>query len=210
MKIFEKSHYTLAVVFILHAVGVAGFNSEWKDYFQLLTPLNLLISIIALLLFQEGKNALFWITAVGIYVAGFGVEWLGVKTGQIFGVYEYGATLGLKLDGIPLMIGVNWLMLALVSAGVTSRMPLPWFMKAIVAAALMVFLDFLIEPVAMAFDMWNWDGMVIPIQNYIAWYVIALMMLLVYFYLPFGKSNKVAAGLYLILFGFFTLLNFTL
>jgi len=210
MKLFEKSHYALAVLFVLHVVGAIGLNTQWEHYFRLLTPVNLLVSTAILILFQEQKNKAFWLVAIFIYILGFGAEWLGVKTGKIFGVYAYGATLGFKLDEIPLVIGINWLMLVLASSAAANRLPLPWFIKSFVAAGLMVFMDYLIEPVAIKYDMWSWETLTIPLQNYVAWFVIAWIMTSVYFYLRFSKSNKVAVGLYLILFGFFTILNFTL
>ena len=210
MKVLEKSHYALAVLFILHAVGAVGLNTQWESYFRLLTPVNLLVSTTILILFQEKKNRTFWLVSLVIYLLGFGVEWLGVETGKIFGVYTYGDTLGLKLDEIPLVIGINWLMLVLASSAAAHRLPLPWFVKSFVAAGLMVFMDYLIEPVAIKYDMWSWSTLTIPTQNYIAWFVTAWIMTSIYFYLRFNKLNKVGVGLYLILFGFFTLLNFTL
>ena len=38
-------------------------------------------------------------------------EILGVKFGVIFGDYEYGSALGLKIFDVPLLIGANWAIL---------------------------------------------------------------------------------------------------
>ena len=38
-------------------------------------------------------------------------EAIGVNTGLLFGTYEYGANLGFKIFGVPLIIGVNWTVL---------------------------------------------------------------------------------------------------
>jgi uncharacterized membrane protein len=38
------------------------------------------------------------------------------------------------------------------------------------AALLMVALDVLIEPVAVALDFWQWENAVIPIQNFVMWF----------------------------------------
>jgi putative membrane protein len=210
MKTLEKEHYALIVLFILHGVGVYGLNSAYVEWFKLLTPLNLIISTGLVIAFHKGKNTAFWLVVAGIYLTGFLVEWAGVATGILFGEYAYGATLGFKLFDIPLMIGVNWLMLVLATSSAVNKVPLPWFVKGPLAAVLMVFLDFLIEPVAMKHDMWMWQDGIIPTQNYVMWLVVSLVMCSVYFYVKFNKVNKVGAGLYLLLFGFFTLLNFTL
>jgi putative membrane protein len=33
---------------------------------------------------------------------------LGVHTGILFGNYKYGNALGLKLNDVPILIGINW------------------------------------------------------------------------------------------------------
>ena len=46
----------------------------------------------------------------------------------------------------------------------------------------MVGLDFLIEPVAISLDFWSWQGGQIPLQNYIMWFLISLVMHSIIFY----------------------------
>ena len=36
------------------------------------------------------------------------VELVGTKTGMLFGDYSYGKVLGPALQGVPLIIGINW------------------------------------------------------------------------------------------------------
>ena len=40
----------------------------------------------------------------------------------------------------------------------------------------MVLLDFLIEPVAIEFGWWSWDIVTVPLQNYIMWFLVSLIM----------------------------------
>ncbi|NEQ48701.1 MAG: carotenoid biosynthesis protein [Leptolyngbya sp. SIO3F4] len=206
----KRNDYFVIVLFVLHAVGVAGLVSEYRSWFQLLTPANLLISLGILLWAHRGKNTVFWITAAGIFAAGFLLEVMGVNTGFPFGTYSYGPTLGWKLWDTPLMIGVNWLMLIIACGSAANRVPLPWYIKVLVGAGLMVLLDFMIEPVAIALDFWSWEGDTIPFRNYVSWFVASVILLWAYFRLPFGKTNKVGGSLYIIQFVFFTALNFLL
>ena len=105
--------------------------------------------------------------------------------GLIFGEYWYGGNLGTKILGVPLTIGINWAVLSFIFGSLASRYISHKWMAAIVAAAGMVFLDFLIEPVAGMFDFWHWKDADIPLQNYIGWYCIALpLQLLFQYYVP--------------------------
>ena len=42
---------------------------------------------------------------------GLGIEVLGVHTGWPFGVYEYDASLGVQLFGVPLIVPCAWVMM---------------------------------------------------------------------------------------------------
>ena len=49
-------------------------------------------------------------------------------------------------------------------------------MVPIFGAALMVALDFFIEPVAPVFDYWHWNAGFAPLRNYIDWFVVSLVL----------------------------------
>ena len=124
--------------------------------------------------------------------AGYLLELLGIETGLVFGEYYYGSGLGLKLFGVPLIIGINWAVLVFATAAVVQFISVPGWLKAALAATLMVLYDVLLEPVAVRFDFWNWAGGLIPIQNYMAWWVIAFVMLSGVYYFVKNLKNKLA------------------
>jgi uncharacterized membrane protein len=128
---------------------------------------------------------------------------LGVHTGLIFGSYQYGPTLGLQLWQVPLLIGLNWLMLVYTTGHLLDLLRLPWLLKALLAAALMVGLDFFIEPVAVAFDFWSWQGGAIPVSNYAGWFGLSLLLQIYYQRAGFRKGNPVAPFVYLVQVLFF-------
>ncbi len=109
---------------------------------------------------------------------GFVAELLGANFGIIFGDYAYGTSLGIKLWGVPIMIGINWIILTLATAAVVNGL-LPSIhpgLKAIFGASLMVALDFVIEPVAMQYNYWGWRDGTIPMSNYVGWFVISFFV----------------------------------
>ncbi len=137
--------------------------------------------------------------------AGYWVEVLGVHTSFIFGSYRYGPTLGIKLWEVPVIIGLNWFMLVYATGSISNRLPLSLFGKAATGALLMVFLDFFIEPFAISRHLWQWHNNTIPLQNYLAWFIIAFLLNVLYHRLPFTKANLFAKYLYLIQLGFFVI-----
>jgi putative membrane protein len=141
-------------------------------------------------------------------LAGFLVEVVGIKTGLIFGTYAYGEGLGIKWLDVPLMIGVNWGVLVFGTAALVQHFKLARWLKAALAATLMVSYDVLLEPVAVRFDFWSWAGGTIPIQNYLAWWIIAFGMLLGAFYLVKNLRNRLAIYIIGIQTLFFILLIF--
>lgn len=112
------------------------------------------------------------------------VEWAGVESGKIFGAYLYGTVLQPQIGGVPVAIGFAWLTL-LLSATALERQ-IPWapaadqyFFRALRISILMVLFDFFMEPVAVKLHYWKWEAGTIPMQNFIAWFVIGFFLALV-------------------------------
>jgi putative membrane protein len=100
-------------------------------------------------------NQDFWVFTGMIFIIGFAAEWVGVHKAWLFGSYYYGETLGTKVDGIPLTIGVIWFLL-IYSTGVLMQYSRIKYVliRVIVGAGILVGLDKLIEPIAVRFDYW--------------------------------------------------------
>jgi len=194
----NRSLWAGFVLVILYMVGIAGLNlPQTRPLFLKLVPLNLIITTAMLLVFGPVRNGWFWLFSAIIAASGICVEWLGVSTGKIFGVYAYGHTLGPLVAGkVPWVIGANWLMLVYATGSAVSRLPVPDVLKCITAALLMTLLDVLIEPVAMRFDFWFWQYGTVPLLNYGAWFVISGIMQALFFSMPFNKQNRLAGWVY--------------
>lgn len=207
MKSKNKIASFLLIVF--YTVGVIGILGDFEERFVLFTPFNLLLSIGLVYWTHPSDYRPLWKLAGICFITGLGIEIIGVQSGLIFGNYQYGPVLGPKLLGTPLMIGVNWAMLVY-GAGATINQLVPnknnW-LKAILGAILMTLLDVLIEPVAMELNFWSWENSIVPLQNYIAWFFVALPLLGAYFQLVGKTTNKVAILLFIIQFLFFGILQ---
>jgi len=145
-----------------------------------------------------------------IFVLGFMAEWIGIHKAWLFGNYVYGDTLGIKVNGVPLIIGVNWFLLVY-SAGVLmqqARLKSIW-LRIIAGALILVLLDVLIEPVAIRFNYWHWVENIIPAKNYICWFLLSALMLFVFEKFGFKKQSMVGVVLLIAQFIFFAVLIFS-
>jgi uncharacterized membrane protein len=199
------------IVSILHIVGIIGMSiPKTQPIFQFLTPLHLILSLGILFLFHTDWNKSFGLFALAAFTIGFGSEVLGVHTGFPFGNYSYGPVLGTKLLEVPLIIGVNWLLLVYLSGNLLHKKIKNHWLAALLSAGLMVAIDFIIEPVAIALDFWSWESDIIPLSNYLGWFGTAFIIQLIYRKLNFQKANYISPYLLIHLITFFAILNFVL
>ncbi len=195
---------------IFYGVGVAGFLiPATHDLFQRLVPLNLIISTVLLFLFHQNWSLRQVAVFSALAFSGYFIEVIGVQTGIIFGDYAYGKALGLKIFGTPLLIGLNWLILIYCIYVLFPKINQKWYYP-FSGAAMLVLYDVIMEPVAISTDMWTWERENIPVQNYIAWYLIALLMLITLKIFRVSYQNRLAPWLLIIQFVFFILLRFLL
>jgi len=203
----KKKEYILSFFIILfHLVGFLGFFLDHKELFTSLIPFHLLLMLLLLVWSYNAFNSRF---ALLIYCLGFGIEYLGVHTGLIFGSYQYGDALGLKLAGIPLLIGINWVLLIFAAGSTIQYIPIKsTIIKSALAATLLVVLDTFIEPVAIRFDYWHWASATIPLQNYVAWFLFSFGCFYLFYHRKIAPKNPVAVVLLLAQFLFFIALNY--
>jgi uncharacterized membrane protein len=194
----------VAVLIIFHIVGFWGLQfSRNPDYFQSLTPLNLILTSVLLFSFHKNWDKIFSLFVLTVALAGFVAEIVGIHTGLLFGDYVYGSALGVKLWQVPLLIGVNWLLLVYITGQIANYIGSSIWVKSFIGAQLMVLLDLFMEPVAIKFDFWQWAGNIIPLSNYIGWFGLAYILQIYYHRTPFYKENPLSVPVYIIQLFFF-------
>lgn len=201
-----KRGVTIAIIIlvIFHQVGLIGLHTEsTRDLFIQLVPGNLILSAIILSIFHKPWTTSFGIVAFVIFWAGYLIELVGVKTGIIFGAYQYDVALGPKIGGVPPLIGLNWLLLTYATGVIARNAFGRLWVRILFGAFLMVILDLLIEPMAIRFEFWTWLDGEIPVQNFIAWFLTAVLMQLGFQTQDQPVTNPIAYPFYLIQVGFF-------
>jgi putative membrane protein len=162
---------------IFFTVGITGMALPVsRETFTSLTPVALLLSIAAVIIFhksQDPAREIFFFLFV--FIAAFIIEAIGVKTGRIFGSYRYETGLGPKIFETPLMIGANWALLVYCTAVISDRFPVSDFLKIIAGSSLMLAYDLILEQAAPVMLMWSFEDNVIPWRNYASWFLIAVI-----------------------------------
>lgn len=200
---FDKTRVGIFTLWLFHVSAMIGMSIGYFEWFISKTPLNLMIGALLLLyLFpiNSKKTALPFLICIGV---GIFSEWLGVQYGLIFGNYEYGQNLGLKMDGVPWLIGVNWAVLIFITANIAQKWTKKTWLRPIIGTLLMLFLDFFMEGVAPIFDFWTFTGGVAPLQNYIGWFGIALLLQIIYQSFKVKGNYRMSKQFYLCQLAFF-------
>ena len=111
----DFSGFSIFLIWLFQISGLIGISVGFSEWFLTKTWVNLsLVFLITLLLFPIDSRKKALISGF-FFLAGMGVEWVGVHYEFLFGSYYYGENLGWKTDGVPLLIGANWKILTLIT-----------------------------------------------------------------------------------------------
>lgn len=135
----------------------------------------ILISIISILIFikKESKN---YILVTSIFIVSFLAEYLGVKTGILFGNYSYSDELLLQINNVPIAIGFAWISTLFTSYSITIKTKITGlFSIAGINAFLMTLFDYFLEPAAIKLNYWQWNNVNVPIFNYATWFLLSFI-----------------------------------
>jgi putative membrane protein len=207
--LYQRANLTRITLTIFFCVGIFGLASDpTREMFIMLTPVALLLSMGATAAFhQPGNLKKEIIVFFGIYISGFLVEAVGVNTGLIFGNYTYGEGLWIKLLNTPLLIGINWVLLIYSTAVIADRPALPGFIKILTSSLLMLLYDLIMEQVAPVMNMWSFEADSVPVRNYLAWFILAVIFHSILKLTGIKYKNQIAPFVFYIQVSFFLTLT---
>jgi putative membrane protein len=206
-KIQSKPNLSKSFLSIFYGVGIAGliFFPEKILPFSFMI---LLMNFIFILLFETNLDSNKIKYFLFVIAASFAIEMIGVGSGKIFGSYYYGKSLGFSLKNVPLIIGINWLVLVLGIVNILSNFKITNdIVFSLCGGIFMVALDGLMERVAPVLDYWNFFGETAPLKNYIAWFIISFFFFFLFRAMNLKSENKISGFIYIIQFIFFVIAN---
>ena len=218
----QRTKLATILALAMHLAGLFGLFFGLDEAFRQLTPFNLL-AMFGLVLYTLPKDQVrkFLIFLAIAFTLGFSAEMVGVKTGLLFGQYSYGTALGPKVNGVPLLIGMNWFivvygsgMLAILIRSYLARL-VPakaaysrWigFSVIIDGALFATLFDWIMEPAATKLGLWTWQGGQVPMLNYLTWFLLSVIILAIFRQLKL-KHHAFAVNLLLIQALFFLVIG---
>ena len=208
----NKKNISIFIIWLVHISGLLGMVFYDLDFFAGYTSINLFLMSIILFanIKLNNKNQIF--SLLLIFLIGMFSEFIGVNYGLIFGEYIYGNNLGFKLFGVPFLIGLNWVILTVICANIASILIKnnSIIQIIILGTLLLLFMDFVMEPIAPKLDLWKFKNLVVPTSNYIGWLIISILTQTIYNIQFKEKEVKLSFNLYTAIFIFFVSLNLIL
>ena len=209
IPINSTSKVSVFAIWLFQVCGMIGISYGNKDLFLSFTPVNLIISFFLLFVNQIQITQREILSVFTIFLIGMICEILGVNYGYIFGDYVYLDNLGTKVFGVPILIGINWIILTFITGSISSYIFKKNLKFSILTGAIfMILLDLIIEPVAPLLGFWIFDLPSVPLQNYVGWFLIGLATQFVYQKFVVNKEMPFSTNLLLANIVFFSFLNF--
>ena len=203
-----SSKISVFIIWLFHLCGMVGISYGNKEFFLAFTPINLFISFVLLFVNQKQLESKELKSVFLIFFIGMISEMLGVNYGLIFGDYVYLDNLGVKILGVPVLIGVNWIILTFITGSLSSFIFKNKYVSILMGAILMIGLDLLIEPVAPLLGFWIFDLQKVPLQNYLGWFVIGMITQALFQFKIAEKELTFSTHLLIINAIFFAFLNY--
>ncbi|MFC1752182.1 carotenoid biosynthesis protein [Thermoproteota archaeon] len=176
----RKTQAVYVSIYVIGVIGVVGvINENTRPFFVALAPyVSFVIGGYALLKtwksIEPSKKRLFIIWCAFVFGITFLLEFLGVNYG-IFGRYSYGSIFKIMIGGVPLAIEIDWILVILGLILILHDKVRSTILFAISVGLIAFVVDcVLIEPVAITFGAWKWEGGV-PVSNYIFWFMVGFI-----------------------------------
>jgi putative membrane protein len=207
-KVYLKEKSVTILLMLIFIVGIIGHTIEYtREIMLILTPPTLIITSLAVFFtffHRVNKNFYYWFFLT--FVSTFILEAVGVKTGLIFGSYTYGNVLGPHLLDVPVLIGINWALIIIGAILISAKLTKNRILMPLLAGLFAVTFDLVLEPVAIKLNYWNWEGGNIPVQNYIAWFVIGTISAVLFSLMRVKVNDEVPKYYFITQFLFFVAL----
>jgi putative membrane protein len=185
----------VSFLWVVHVAALIGIALGYEDFFFPKSPFTLLYLLLVLIFFFKVDTLRISFLFLAFMLIGIGVEWIGVHTGSLFGDYYYGKNFGPKIDGIPLLIGVNWALLTFTTHVIVKNIFKSPPAIVITGAALMVGMDFFLEQICDFAGFWHFNGGA-GWFNYICWFVIAALLHAVSLFFKLDGNKLISYHLY--------------
>jgi putative membrane protein len=225
--LFQKYSWSVFILLLFHVSGIIGMSTIYKDWFVNNTPINLGVCFVILILNEEFLSLRLLFIWILFILVGFLAEYIGVNYGILFGNYYYGDMLGFQFKGVPIIIGINWLVIIYCSIHIVHFLCIRLFKGSKIIlpvnnlsrmeiigvsffiASIATCFDYIMEPGAIKLGFWTWEsGNLIPLLNYITWFVISWLLSIGFLLFKVPAKNLITIPLFIIQLVFFIIIQY--
>jgi uncharacterized membrane protein len=183
---------------------VLGFVvPQTRDFTRYLIWPVLLLTTITLLAFHKKWTKEFVFSVLLLAATGFLLEVAALKTGYLYGYFQFGPTLGYRFWDTPLMMAACWFTTLYVTRQVAEMIAKDAFLVSILASAMMLLIAYFMEPFAIKHGLWSWNGGHAGVHKYAGYFIAGLLVQYIYCKSIKNPSNKLSLVVYLVQLGFY-------
>ena len=195
----------LCIIWLNQLFGVFGILVIDFDLFLSLSPISLIFTFLIVVYSNIEVSYKSFATIIFIFSLSIISEIIGVNYGLLFGSYYYGENLGYSIYGVPLVIGLNWVVLTVSSGNIASYLFENKYLSIFIGSLLMLILDVIMEQVSGNIDFWyfNDDNLIF---NYITWFILGACNQYFYQSLNYTKNLVISVNVYISFIVFFLIL----
>ena len=176
------------------------------DLFLSLSPISLIFTFLIVVCSNIEVSYKSFATIIIIFFLSIISEIIGVNYGILFGSYYYGDNLGYSMYGVPLVIGLNWVVLTVSCGNIASYFfEKNKYLSISIGSLLMLILDVIMEQVSGNIDFWYFNDESL-IFNYVTWFLLGVCNQYLYQSLNYTKNLFISVNVYLSFIAFFLLL----
>lgn len=187
----------IGFLWIIHLSAIIGIALGYETFFFPKSPFTM-VYIMFMMVWWFPVNKIYTIGLFFIcFAIGMLTEWIGIHTAWLFGDYRYLNNLGIKLDGVPLLIGVNWGILVFITHILAGHYYKNKWLRAMLGATLMVIMDYFLEQICAHAGFWEFTNGA-GWYNYICWFAIGYVLQLLASRFQLQGDKRVALNLYLV------------
>ena len=105
--------------------------------------------------------------------------------------------LGPKIAGVPVILGLNWVLMIYGGLAITSRTDFRIIPVSLLSALLVTASDVIIEKFAIMTGMWSWVDGDPPLKNFIGWFFFSFLFSLICYKVVQSQARRVAIHIYI-------------
>jgi len=209
----SKQQLAGIITVLVYAIGTSGLLFGDFNFFIRSTPFVLVLNFLLIVWTEKSLKVNFFIFLFASFIISMLAEIIGIRTGSVFGTYAYSNLLGIKLMEVPVIIGINWLVLIYGVGNVISLVFRKFKVRSSIAliaggAFVTTFFDWIMEPAATRLGYWHWVNQTfVPVSNYISWFLLSAILISLYKKHVEGSINYFAIFLLIIQAIFFITLR---